>query len=82
MHINGWDESFQGWGFEDTDLILRLNFSGVKRKSGRFSVPVIHLWHPIEDRTSTDHNHTQLNELKHNPRIHAKIGLKESQPVN
>ncbi len=44
--INGMDENYQGWGFEDSDLVVRLQNNHVKRKDGRYFVPVIHLWHP------------------------------------
>jgi glycosyltransferase involved in cell wall biosynthesis len=46
--VNGFDESFVGWGCEDDDLAFRL------RKSGRRIVSVLpytygyHLWHPTD----------------------------------
>lgn len=49
--VNGFDESFEGWGYEDSDLIIRLIHSGIYRKIGRHAVPVLHLWHPENDRT-------------------------------
>ncbi|MCK5877907.1 MAG: glycosyltransferase family 2 protein [Candidatus Marithrix sp.] len=48
--INGFDESFQGWGYEDANLAVRLLRSGVHRKNGRFAIPVLHLWHNEEQR--------------------------------
>lgn len=56
VHINGWEEEFEGWGYEDSDLVLRLINHGVKRKDGRFLIPVIHLWHPEQDRSRASHN--------------------------
>jgi glycosyltransferase involved in cell wall biosynthesis len=32
--VNGFDESFTGWGHEDSDLVVRLFHAGVKRKDG------------------------------------------------
>ncbi|WP_419861326.1 glycosyltransferase family 2 protein [Candidatus Palauibacter sp.] len=46
LAVNGFDEGFQGWGFEDNDLVVRLIRNGVRRKEGRYAVPVLHLWHP------------------------------------
>ncbi len=43
--INGMDETYIGWGFEDSDLVVRLQNSGIKRKDGRCFIPIIHLWH-------------------------------------
>lgn len=46
--VNGFDESFVGWGCEDDDLAFRL------RKAGRRIVPVlsytqcVHMWHPVD----------------------------------
>jgi glycosyltransferase involved in cell wall biosynthesis len=43
--VNGFDESFVGWGYEDSDLVLRLFHTGVRRKDGAFATEVFHLWH-------------------------------------
>ena len=45
LAVNGFDEGFEGWGFEDNDLVVRLLRHGVRRKEGRYAVPVLHLWH-------------------------------------
>lgn len=33
--VDGFDNSFVGWGWEDNDLVLRLMRAGVRRKAGR-----------------------------------------------
>ena len=43
--VNGFDESFLGWGHEDSDLVVRLFNAGVMRKDGAFATEVFHLWH-------------------------------------
>ncbi|QWF70247.1 glycosyltransferase family 2 protein [Methylomonas paludis] len=58
--VNGFDELFQGWGYEDSDLVIRLIHQGIKRKEGRFAVPVLHLWHPQNDRSRHDPNYARL----------------------
>ena len=45
LAVNGFDEGFEGWGFEDNDLVMRLIRNGGRRKEGRYAVPVLHLWH-------------------------------------
>ena len=45
LAVNGFDEGYEGWGFEDNDLVVRLIRNGVRRKQGRYAVPVLHLWH-------------------------------------
>jgi glycosyltransferase involved in cell wall biosynthesis len=54
--INGFDESFQGWGHEDADLVLRLFHAGVMRKDGAFATEVFHLWHreAVRDQESSN----------------------------
>jgi N-terminal domain of galactosyltransferase len=62
LAVNGFDEQFEGWGYEDSDLVIRLIHAGVKRKEGRFGVPVLHLWHPQNDRSQHDQNYQRLLE--------------------
>lgn len=50
--VNGFDEEFQGWGFEDSDLVVRLQKNQIYRKSGKWALPVVHLWHPLQERGS------------------------------
>lgn len=44
--VNGFDENFVGWGYEDDDLGLRLYKSGCRSKSLILSARALHLWHP------------------------------------
>lgn len=60
--VNGFDESFIGWGHEDADLFVRLLHLGIKIKDGRFAAPVYHLWHKINDRGNERKNMHMLLE--------------------
>ena len=60
IKANGFDELFEGCGYEDSDLVIRLIHSGIKRKEGRFAVPVLHLWHKQNDRSQHDVNYQRL----------------------
>lgn len=76
MAVNGFDEQFEGWGYEDSDLVIRLIHAGIKRKEGRFAVPVLHLWHPQNDRSQHDQNYQRLLERLAQPDfILAKKGI-------
>lgn len=44
MDINGWDESFKSWGYDDTDLLTRLSFNGIQQ-SIEEEIQCIHQWH-------------------------------------
>lgn len=59
--VNGYDESFIGWGHEDSDFFVRLLHSGIKIKDGRFAVPVYHLWHKTNDRSRASLNWDKFN---------------------
>ena len=73
--INGLDESYAGWGLEDSDLVIRLLRSGVKHKSARFSALVFHLWHPENDRSRLAENNRMLSGLMASDSVRAKVGL-------
>ena len=65
IKVNGYDELFEGWGYEDSDLVIRLIHAGIKRKEGRFAVPVLHLWHSQNDKSNQDINYQRLMERLH-----------------
>lgn len=44
--VNGFDEDFKGWGYEDTDMTIRLKRSGQKLKQARFRAVCFHIDHP------------------------------------
>ena len=78
LRVNGFDELFEGWGFEDSDLVIRLIHAGVKRKEGRFAVPVLHLWHSQNDKSRQDSNYQRLMErLNNHDVILAKKGISQ-----
>ena len=54
--IDGFDESFVGWGHEDADFVLRLHHAGVQRKIGFCATEVFHLWHREAARTKASEN--------------------------
>ncbi len=76
--VNGFDECFEGWGFEDTDLAIRLTRAGVRQKTGRYAVPVLHLWHPTINRAAVERNQLLLSDLLASDRIRARRGLAEA----
>lgn len=75
LFINGFDQNFTGWGYEDSDLVIRLIRSGIFRKSGKFSVPVVHLWHTQNDRHQEKANFQLLQKIAKGSQIRASIGI-------
>ncbi|UFH54476.1 glycosyltransferase family 2 protein [Spirosoma sp. KNUC1025] len=50
IRVNGYDEQFTGWGWEDTDIALRLMNLGLKLRFIRFGAIQYHLYHPQASR--------------------------------
>lgn len=73
--VNGFDEQFSGWGFEDSDFAVRLIESGMQLKNGRFATNVYHLWHRENDRAAQGENWQRLQQRIQSKTIRAEIGL-------
>ncbi len=43
IRVNGYDESFCGWGREDSELAIRLDNSGIRQRCMKFRGVVFHL---------------------------------------
>jgi glycosyltransferase involved in cell wall biosynthesis len=61
VSINGFDESFEGWGHEDADFVLRLHNFGLRRKNGFCATEVYHLWHKENSRSNESVNRDRVN---------------------
>ena len=75
LRINGLDESYEGWGLDDSDLVVRLFHAGIKHKSARFAAPVFHLWHRESDRSSYHKNQERFSKVLQARAIRAMVGL-------
>ncbi|MEO6352664.1 MAG: glycosyltransferase family 2 protein [Burkholderiaceae bacterium] len=58
--INGFDETFTGWGHEDADFVVRLHNHGITRKKGFCATEVLHLWHPEAKRDQESPNRAKV----------------------
>jgi glycosyltransferase involved in cell wall biosynthesis len=75
LTINGFDESYTGWGYEDSDLVLRLIHAGIYNKSGRFATTVFHLWHATNDRSKEQINLAKLKQCISNKTVYVEMGV-------
>ena len=75
--VNGFDESFTGWGHEDSDLVVRLFNAGVMRKEGAFATEVLHLWHREAKRDQESSNKKLVMERSKDGTVRAVRGLAE-----
>jgi len=77
--IDGFDADYQGWGKEDSDIIIRLLHAGVRRKDGVFATGVLHLWHADADRSRLSENERKLAGVAAGDRIRPQRGLSSLQ---
>ncbi len=73
QEINGFDESYEGYGREDTDVELRLQNLGYRIKSMKGLALQFHVWHPR--RIFTPANDEKLTILKQEKRVTCERGL-------
>ncbi len=76
--VNGFDETFVGWGHEDADFVLRLHNAGLIRKNGFCATEVYHLWHPESDRGREGVNADKVRERQSSGLVRATVGYQES----
>jgi predicted glycosyltransferase involved in capsule biosynthesis len=79
--VNGFDESFQGWGHEDADMVVRLFNAGVMRKDGAFATEVFHLWHREARRDQASSNQKLVRQRAADKTTRALQGLDDA-PVH
>lgn len=75
LRVNGLDESYTGWGLEDSDLVIRMIRAGLINKSARFAAPVLHLWHKENDRSHLEENQLRLQQVINSTHIRALKGV-------
>jgi len=76
--VNGFDETFAGWGHEDADLVLRLHHCGLRRKNGFLATEVWHLWHREQSRAEEGVNRARVTARMESGIIRAERGLAEA----
>ena len=79
--VNGWNEDFEGWGKEDTELVARLYFYGIKLKKLKFAGITYHLWHPFLSRQQLTKNEELLSECLKNKSKWCSNGLVKNEKI-
>jgi glycosyltransferase involved in cell wall biosynthesis len=60
--INGYNEDYEGWGREDSDLVIRMGNNGIKAKRLRYAGIVYHLHHKVNSKENFELNDRMQNE--------------------
>ena len=77
--VDGFDESFVGWGHEDADFVLRLHNAGIARKNGFCATEVFHLWHKEASRHQESHNAQVVLERVKTRIVQATLGYSQAR---
>lgn len=76
--INGFDNRYEGWGREDSDLAWRLVNYGVRRRKLKFSGIALHLYHAEFSRESLPENDKMLERVLSDKNYYrAESGIEE-----
>ncbi|WP_046368685.1 glycosyltransferase family 2 protein [Flavihumibacter petaseus] len=73
--VNGYDETFEGWGYEDSDLAIRLYNSGVRKKFLKMAGIAYHLWHSEYCRDREQYNYSLLGDTRDCGKSYTKVGM-------
>ena len=80
--VDGFDESFVGWGHEDADFVLRLHHAGLVRKNGFCATEVFHLWHPEAARNDESQNAQTVRQRQGSGIVKALRGYGQDRGVD
>ncbi len=72
--INGFNEDFEGWGNEDSELACRFFKYGLFKKVHSFMAVCFHLWHPT-NKVAPDCNRLMLAAAISSKEYYCKNGL-------
>ena len=75
VKINGFDENFEGWGYEDSDFFQRMLNIGINRKNAKGMAGAVHLYHPEANRVNAGKNWQMLQETIAFKRTRARKGI-------
>ncbi|MCF8044285.1 MAG: glycosyltransferase family 2 protein [Desulfarculaceae bacterium] len=73
--VNGFNESFTGWGREDSEIAARFFRYGLKRKQHPFRAVCYHLWHQENKRDRLEENDALLQQTLDGDGIFCENGL-------
>ncbi len=73
--VNGYDESFTGWGFEDTELALRMMNKGIQLRFIRLGAVAYHLYHDMASRHNVTVNYSKALKTYETKRVHCESGV-------
>jgi glycosyltransferase involved in cell wall biosynthesis len=77
IKVNGFNESFTGWGREDNEIAVRLINSGISKRIIKFGGVVYHIYHPEKARTDLSKNDAMLNVAIEKKLTYCDLGVSQ-----
>ncbi|MGL5621235.1 galactosyltransferase-related protein, partial [Cetobacterium sp.] len=82
LKVNGYDEKYQGWGYEDDDFGNRLCIAGVKSRELLTDLIQLHLYHPFDPTKkrslNEDYYYSRKKEIFEKKKAEIEFGIKNS----
>lgn len=75
IKVNGYNEDFTGWGYEDIEIVERLMNSGLKKTTLLYMAIQYHLWHPKNNRSRSLENKNMYYDCVKNDIAHCTNGM-------
>lgn len=73
--VNGYNEDFEGWGREDSDLAIRMGNNGVLAKRLKHAGIVYHIYHEIKSKENLELNDQLQNKTITEKTVFIKNGV-------
>lgn len=77
VRVNGFEEAFEGWGYEDSEFVQRLYNIGLQRKNAKLTAPAVHLYHVEKSTEQAGANYERLQHTLHTGKQRADRGVSQ-----
>lgn len=77
IKVNGYNESFNGWGPEDKEFITRLLNSGVQKRFIKLGAIAFHIYHRENPKTFLEENIKAFKEAITDKKIYCERGINQ-----
>ncbi len=75
LQVNGYDETFVGWGREDSEIAIRLMNCGIKKKFLKMGGIEYHIFHPESKRDREAENTRMLQASIDEMKMRCEVGI-------
>lgn len=77
IKVNGYNESFNGWGPEDKEFIARLLNAGIQKRFLKLGAIAFHIYHKENAKTYLAKNETAFKETIALKKVYCELGINQ-----